>query len=177
MPLLDLFAIEHGDRGADFRLGHLAPPDAESVAERLLEFCRGLGEEQLKGSTPGAYGSVLSTLRHVLGAEAMYRSILSGILPQWDWRGEELPAVAEMEGWAKEMAAYWQELLTQPIDPQKALVWKLRDGTERNTRAGIVLSQALHHGTAHREQICTILTTMGIEPPDLSVWAYGAQNG
>ena len=141
---------------------------------RLLEFCRGLGEEQLKGSTPGAYGSVLSTLRHVLGAEAMYRSILSGILPQWDWRGEELPAVAEMEGWAKEMAAYWQELLTQPIDPQKGLVWKLRDGTERNTRAGIVLSQAIHHGTAHREQICTILTTMGIEPPaGRATWRRG----
>src|SRR3990170_2777681 len=144
---------------------------------RLLEFCRGLSAEQLNASSPGAYGNVLSTLRHILGAEAMYRSLLSGSFPDWDWRAEEPPKVAEMERWSADMAVFWEHLLTQPLDPQRALVWKLRDGTERNTRAGIVLSQAIHHGTAHREQICTILTTMGIEPPDLSVWAYGAQNG
>ncbi len=144
---------------------------------RLLVYCRGLGDEQLKGSTSGAYGSVQATLRHILGAEALYRSIFTGVLPDWDWRSEELPEVAEMERWAAELAAFWEELLTQPIDPQRALVWAMRDGTERKTRAGIVLAQALHHGTAHREQVCTILTTMGLQPPDLSVWAYGADNG
>lgn len=35
----------------------------------------------------------------------------------------------------------------------------------------------LHHGTDHRSQICTALTTLGIEPPEMDVWAFGAARG
>jgi uncharacterized damage-inducible protein DinB len=35
-----------------------------------------------------------------------------------------------------------------------------------------VLAQALHHGTDHRSQICTILTTLDVEPPELGLWDY-----
>jgi uncharacterized damage-inducible protein DinB len=34
--------------------------------------------------------------------------------------------------------------------------------------------QAIHHATDHRSQIATILSQIGLEPPDLSVWAYHA---
>jgi uncharacterized damage-inducible protein DinB len=37
-------------------------------------------------------------------------------------------------------------------------------------RAGVIVAQALHHGNAHREQICAILTSLGIEPPDIQPW-------
>jgi len=29
----------------------------------------------------------------------------------------------------------------------------------------------------HREQICSILTALGLEPPDLQVWAYAEATG
>jgi uncharacterized damage-inducible protein DinB len=35
----------------------------------------------------------------------------------------------------------------------------------------------VHHGTDHRSQICTALTTLGIEPPSIDVWDYGEQDG
>ena len=38
-------------------------------------------------------------------------------------------------------------------------------------------SQALHHGTDHRSQICTALTTLGMEPPLIDVWDFGAEVG
>ena len=41
----------------------------------------------------------------------------------------------------------------------------------------IRLAQALHHGTDHRSQICTALTTLGMEPPFIDVWDYGEQDG
>jgi hypothetical protein len=31
----------------------------------------------------------------------------------------------------------------------------------------VLVVQALHHGNAHREQISSILTGFGIEPPDI----------
>jgi uncharacterized damage-inducible protein DinB len=42
---------------------------------------------------------------------------------------------------------------------------------------GIRLAQALHHGTDHRSQICTALTTLGVEPPAIDVWDFGVQDG
>ena len=35
----------------------------------------------------------------------------------------------------------------------------------------------IHHGTDHRSQICTALTTLGVEPPLIDVWAFGLQTG
>src|SRR4030095_10500579 len=39
------------------------------------------------------------------------------------------------------------------------------------------LAQAIHHGTDQRSQICTALTTLGLEPPLIDVWAFGVQTG
>ncbi len=38
--------------------------------------------------------------------------------------------------------------------------------------SGLILTQAINHATEHRAQIMTILTQLGIEPPDLSGWAF-----
>ena len=51
-----------------------------------------------------------------------------------------------------------------PFDPERIMI--LDEGTYE-AHAGILLAQALHHGNAHREQICAILTSFGLEPPDL----------
>ena len=50
-------------------------------------------------------------------------------------------------------------------------------GYERTASVGLRLAQALHHGTDHRSQICTALTTLGIEPPEIDVWAFGGETG
>jgi uncharacterized damage-inducible protein DinB len=37
----------------------------------------------------------------------------------------------------------------------------------------VILVQAFNHSTEHRSQICTVLTTLGIEAPELSGWEWG----
>ena len=37
---------------------------------------------------------------------------------------------------------------------------------------GVRIAQSVQHGTDHRSQVCTALTSFGIEPPDIDVWAY-----
>ncbi len=32
-------------------------------------------------------------------------------------------------------------------------------------------------GTDHRSQVCTALTSLGVEPPDIDVWAYARESG
>jgi uncharacterized damage-inducible protein DinB len=51
------------------------------------------------------------------------------------------------------------------------------DGFTRDATVGVRLAQALHHGSDHRSQICTALTSLGVEPPGIDLWEYGLQSG
>lgn len=45
---------------------------------RLLDACRDLGPAQLETTTPGTYGSIIDTLRHLVAAGASYLEVVSG---------------------------------------------------------------------------------------------------
>lgn len=51
------------------------------------------------------------------------------------------------------------------------------DGSESGAPLGVRLAQALHHGTDHRSQICTMLTVLGVTPPEIDVWDYAWSDG
>ena len=69
-------------------------------------------------------------------------------------------------------------MLAEGRDPDTKIVAHRRHGdAESHAPLGIRLAQALHHGTDHRSQICTGLTSLGIEPPDIDVWAFGELDG
>jgi hypothetical protein len=38
----------------------------------------------------------------------------------------------------------------------------------------LFLLQAIHHGNDHRTHICTVLSVLGLEPPDIDGWSYWA---
>ena len=71
----------------------------------------------------------------------------------------------------------WASLLATNPDPD-AVVTRVRDdGSQSQAPAGIRLAQALHHGTDHRSQVCTALTTLGIEPPAIDAWDFAFKDG
>lgn len=73
--------------------------------------------------------------------------------------------------------AHWTSVLTEDRDPDSMTVVKSEDGSEFHAPMGIRLAQALHHGTDHRSQICSAITTLGIEPPAIDVWDYADETG
>jgi uncharacterized damage-inducible protein DinB len=68
----------------------------------------------------------------------------------------------------------WERFLTEPLDGERVL---LLDHGTYEAHAGVLIAQALHHGTAHREQICAMLTGFGVEPPDIQAWDYAHATG
>jgi uncharacterized protein YjbJ (UPF0337 family) len=72
------------------------------------------------------------------------------------------PERAPDAAWAEEAGHLWERLLSEPVDAERVVV--VDDGV-LEVRAGVIVAQALHLGNAHREQICAILTSLGIEPP------------
>ena len=142
---------------------------------RLIDACLELSPEQLGTPVPGTYGSILETMRHLVGADSSYLFALTGgstPLIDEDHMGlPELRAVMEGKG------AVWSSFLAPDLDPDAANVRRRDDGSETHTTIGIRLAQTLHHGTDHRSQICTALTTLGVEPPGIDVWDFAARKG
>jgi uncharacterized damage-inducible protein DinB len=144
----------------------------------LLAFCGRLSPDQLEATAVGTYGTVRATLQHILEGEAYYWWRLSGDAPAW-WNKGELPpaSLAELEAWNEEMAQIWESMLAGPMDPEAWATDTEEDGSECRATAGVIVAQVLNHGNEHRSQVNTILTTLGLEPPDVQAWAYGVAVG
>jgi uncharacterized damage-inducible protein DinB len=129
----------------------------------------------LATAVPGTYGSILDTMRHLVAADSSYLFVTTrGRTQPIDEEGMALPALrAEFEGHGDA----WASLLAEGPDPDEVLERHRDDGSETHAPMGIRLAQALHHGTDHRSQICTALTTLGVEPPSIDVWDFGEGDG
>lgn len=142
---------------------------------RLIDACAELEPARLEEAVPGTYGSILDTLRHLVAADASYLSVTSGVplpIPEEERMGlEDLRAEMERHG------AGWSRLLERDLDPATVLVRRRDDGSETHAPLGIRLAQVLHHGSEHRSQVGTALTTLGVEPPAIDVWDFGEQDG
>ena len=141
----------------------------------VLDACRELSPEQLETAVPGTYGSILDTARHLVGADASYLwTMTGGHVPRID---EDQMGLVELRAAVETYGAAWSDLLSQDPDPDAVVVRHRDDGSETHAPFGIRLAQAVHHGTDHRSQICTALTTIGIEPPLIDVWDFGNEHG
>ncbi|HSL25119.1 MAG TPA: DinB family protein [Acidimicrobiia bacterium] len=142
---------------------------------QLVDACVALSPEQLGTAVPGTYGSILETMRHLVGADASYLFVTSGEGgPLID---EDHLGLADLRAAMERHGAAWSRLLGQDLNPDAVVVRHRDAGTESHAPMGIRLAQALHHGTDHRSQICTALTTLGVEPPEIDVWDFGRANG
>jgi uncharacterized damage-inducible protein DinB len=56
-------------------------------------------------------------------------------------------------------------------------VVELDDGWEVHSPVGLRLAQVVHHGTDHRSQVCTALTSLGLTPPEIDLWAFARASG
>jgi uncharacterized damage-inducible protein DinB len=142
---------------------------------RVLDACALLDDSQLATTVPGTYGSIIDTLRHIVGGDVFYLDVLRGGEPEpFDKQGSDVPtlrAVMEAHG------PIWQDLVAGDLDPMTDVVEYEDSGYETHAPLGIRLAQALYHGADHRSQVCTALTGLGIEPPPIEAWDYAALDG
>ncbi len=142
--------------------------------ERLLEACRQLSPEQVAATVTGTYGSIGATLVHIANSQVGYAARFlwtehppPGRVPEDPFAGFDAVAERLALGNAKleEAAARAgedREIQVSGDDPPGT--WRMP--------ASLILLQAVNHGTEHRSQIATILTQLGVEPPEMDGWTY-----
>jgi uncharacterized damage-inducible protein DinB len=148
------------------------------ATRELLAFCAQLEPEQLSQAQPaplaGVHGSILETLDHIVCSDGGYLGALTGHRPSWAHERGLSSDLSELASQVDEAEAQWIDFLSAPDDAARKVV--LDNGTYE-THAAVVISQALHHGSAHREQICIILRNFGLDPPEVQPWDFADATG
>jgi uncharacterized damage-inducible protein DinB len=136
----------------------------------IFERCCELTEEQLDASIKGVYGSIRETLNHIMRAEKSYFSRISTGKQYNHPKDAPQLSIKDMVREVKSTGAGFIEWASKVDEKDSVMIdW---DGTMREVPKTIILNQVINHGTEHRSQILSILTQIGIEPPDVSSWTY-----
>lgn len=137
--------------------------------EQLLEACRDLTPEQLAVTVEGTYGELAETLAHLVSGETFYVELLTEWSPAEHWRrGDPFPGIDPLLARSRDTGARLL-VAAQAISPEEQIE---RDPGEL-IPASVILVQAIDHAAEHRTHAATILTQLGIEPPQMDGWHFG----
>jgi uncharacterized damage-inducible protein DinB len=143
---------------------------------RVIDACLDLSAEELDTNVPGTRGPILETLRHLVGSDSFDLFILTNDRA-YDIDTERM-SLSEARAVIERNGSGWSELISRPLDPDQ-VVRELdeTDGFQRWAPIGFRLAGTLNHGTDHRSQICTALTTIGVAAPRIDVNDFGLDVG
>jgi uncharacterized damage-inducible protein DinB len=142
---------------------------------QLIDACLVLDPAQLDTTVPGTFGSIIDTVRHTVGSDCGYLHAISG--GRLDEIDEASLGLAALRAQMVANGPEWAAIAATDLDADQDVVRNRDDGTASHAPLGIRLAQVLHHGTDHRSQVCTALTTLRVEPPAIDVWDYADQDG
>ena len=135
---------------------------------QIIQVCSGLSEEQLDAEPQSATkGSICSTLLHLVSSQRGYLSLLT--LPV-EARPDVPPTFAELQ---QSASISGEGLLALARGEQKPLTTRLQTTDGYFVEPWVVMLQIINHATEHREQLKSMLSSLGVTPPDIDGWDYG----
>lgn len=140
---------------------------------RILDACATLKAEQLDFQPQSAVrGTIRETLQHLVLSQEDYVSMLIKFdhPPEREFTPTllELREVVVKSG--KELLALGQDVSSGLLQSQISL----SDGYK--VEPWVIIVQVINHATEHREQIKSIMTTLGVEPPRIDGWLHGRES-
>lgn len=142
---------------------------------RIIEVCSSLTDEQLDAEpTSATRGSIRITLSHLATAQLGYLRLMT--LPVEE-RLEQLPIPPFNELRQHVMASGEALLALVQDEPSRLNDSVVRSRDNYLMEPWVVILQIINHATEHREQIKSMLTAMGVTPPEIDGWSYGDFTG
>lgn len=141
--------------------------------EQVFGVCRDVDRDQLEEQAAGTYGTIEETLKHLVGVEDVYLSMLRNA--PIDRGGNEEQYFRHESGWfagrAAQLSTGYGELLAaaEPdfYDEPLHVPWFDFALTKHDG-----LLQVLHHSAQHRAQVLSVLGAHGVSVPDVDYIIY-----
>ena len=136
--------------------------------QKIIEACSTLTDEQLDAEPQSSTkGNIRDTLLHLVGSQAGYLSLLTLPVEERYYGPVEFAKLEESARLSGE------GLLALARGERKPLQDQLQTRDGYHVEPWVVMVQIINHATEHREQIKSMLSTLGITPPDIDGWDYG----
>ncbi|HJQ14747.1 MAG TPA: DinB family protein [Anaerolineales bacterium] len=137
--------------------------------EKIIQVCYALSDEQLDAEPHSiTKGNIRNTLVHLVSSQESYLKTLT--LPLEERLHPRTVPFAELEESARRSG---EELLALVSGEGKPFEARLRTRNGHYTEPWVLLLQTINHATEHREQIKSMLSALGVTPPDIDGWDYG----
>jgi uncharacterized damage-inducible protein DinB len=136
---------------------------------QIIQACSALSDEQLDAEPQSATkGSIRETLTHLVNSQRGYLSLLTLTL---EARHHAPPTFAGLQ----ESAQISGEGLLALVRDESSKSPKTRLQTTDGffVEPWVVMLQVINHATEHREQIKSMLSALGLTPPNIDGWDYG----
>ena len=138
---------------------------------QIIQACSALSDEQLDAEPQSAtHGSIRRTLVHLVTAQQGYLRLLT--LPLEDRLDPVAPPpFAELQ----RLASTSGEALLALARDEASILTNGRIQTQDGffVEPWVVMVVVINHATEHREQISSMLSALGVTPPNLDGWSYG----
>lgn len=137
--------------------------------QKIVEACAALTDEQLDAPPQSATeGSIRSTLLHLVSSQYGYLRLIS--LPVEERRERVIVEFADIQKSIKESG---EALLEFARDESKLPQGRIQTRDDYWVEPWVIMVQIINHATEHREQIKSMLTALGITPPEIDGWDHG----
>lgn len=135
--------------------------------QKIIEACNTLTDEQLDAEPHSVTkGDIRETLSHLVTSQRGYLALLTQPVeerPTTHLEFAELQESARLSG---------EGLLALAKGEQKPFETRLKTRDGFYTEPWVVMLQIINHATEHREQIKSMLSALGVTPPDVDGWDY-----
>lgn len=139
---------------------------------QLLAACETLTEAQLDfQSKTAVFGSIRETLQHIVLSQEDYASMLTTL--DHPAGREYVLTFSELRQLLKQSGTELLSHLQNSPDKLNQPYLHLKDGYK--VAPWVFLVQVVNHATEHREQIKSIISDFGIEPPRVDGWEFAKQ--
>jgi uncharacterized damage-inducible protein DinB len=142
--------------------------------QRLLARAAQVTPQQWQAPTSHSFGSLHSTLLHILDTEYGWRCLLEGKGPTPILAEEDYPAHEALAARWREEEAAWDTFLTglPPADLLNPAPAAADDETQPAHSLWLYMFHVVNHGMQHRSEAAAMLTTYGEPPGDIDFTVF-----
>lgn len=136
--------------------------------QAIIQTYSTLSDEQLDAAPQSVTkGTIRSTLQHLVTSQRGYLALLTFPV---ETRLQALTPITDLLESARTSG---EGLLALAKGDQEPYGSRLTTSDGFYVEPWVVMLQVINHAHEHREQICSMLSDLGITPPDLDGWSYG----
>jgi uncharacterized damage-inducible protein DinB len=136
---------------------------------QIIQTCSALSDEQLDAEPQSVTkGTIRRTSVHLVSSQYSYLRTLT--LPLEERLQSPTVAFAELQESARMSG---EGLLALARDEMKPFSSRLQTRDGFFVEPSVLMVQIINHATEHREQINSMMSALGLTPPDLDGWSYG----